>query len=258
MQQIPQVAYRLRDYEFNVYFKTALGAAIDISASTWEFTLRRKNSDLAPYLTSTTEVTIQDGPGGILFISFDDTDMVFEGGLMVAELVRTDLGDVMSGRWDVYVADEDETPEVINSVTVVSTANIVLQVANAPAGPAGSEIVGLTFVFDNGGSPVAPSTISWMPVPFDCTLNGATLTADTLSTTTIDVWVCAKADYPPTIADSITAADFPTLTAAIISDDLDISTWDVDVPAGSIIAAVVGANNNATKLNLSLTATKTN
>ena len=63
----------------------------------------------------------------------------------------------------------------------------------------------LTVVIDGGGSPTCRAQKGHIEVPFDCTLNRVTTMADTVGSIVIDVWKDTYANFPPTVADTITA-----------------------------------------------------
>jgi hypothetical protein len=264
-QQIPQVAYRLRDYEFPLFLKSSLGAPIPLVGTTWTFTLRRAStfSGSGPVeLTGSSaggEVTITNASGGELFIAFPAVSMVLSGGLMIAELVQTNAGLKMSGRWHVYVGEEDEVPLSTIDIVSIGSQQLVVYAYDAlllGALSPGNDNIALTFLLDGGSSPVVPGSVVWLRIPFNCTLIESMLMADVPTTAVVDVWKDDSSAFPPTLADTITASDKPTLVNAVRVVDADIATWATSVAMGDVIMAVVESNDNATKLNLSLTAVR--
>lgn len=51
----------------------------------------------------------------------------------------------------------------------------------------------------------------------------------------VDIWKAAYAAYPPTIADTITAAAKPTISSGVKYDDATLTGWDVDIAAGDTL-----------------------
>ena len=99
----------------------------------------------------------------------------------------------------------------------------------------------------------------WVRVPFACTLTGWELTADASTTLSIDVWKDTYANFPPTVADTITNGNDPALSASNKAQDTDISDWsDVTIDAGDYIKidADVASGNTATLVVLELLYTK--
>jgi len=116
-----------------------------------------------------------------------------------------------------------------------------------------TKAIGLTI--DGGGAPITTGIKADIPVPFACTITGARMLADTSTTSVIDIWKDTYANYPPDNADSITAAAPPTITAAVKSDDTTLTGWTLSVSAGDTLRFNVDSNNNATRINLTLTVT---
>lgn len=263
-RQIPQVAYRLRDYEFSIFLKDHLAQPVPLAGTTWTFTLRREalNGDNPVLLSGTTaggEVTIADAPGGELAIAFLAADMDFVGGMVVAEILQTDAGLKMSGRWHCYVGDEDEVPlSTVDVTTIGSQSQVIYAYDSLLLGALnpGNDLVALTFLFDGGASPAAVGSKVWLRVPFNCTLMDNMLMADIPTTAIVDVWKDNSSAFPPTLGDSITASDKPTLANAVRTVDADVSTWSRAIAAGDVLMAVIQSNDVATKLNLSLTVKK--
>ena len=108
------------------------------------------------------------------------------------------------------------------------------------------------FDFDNGGLllPVGLTTIP-VQVAFAHTIISATIVS--FNTVTglapagsiqVDVWRDSYANYPPTVADSITAAAKPTLTGASKATDATLTGWSKTGAAGDIyVATIVSASS---------------
>jgi hypothetical protein len=63
-----------------------------------------------------------------------------------------------------------------------------------------------TVGWDGGGSAVAAGTYQDVVVPHACTITGWTLTADVSGSAVVDIWKDTYANYPPAVADTITAS----------------------------------------------------
>lgn len=73
-------------------------------------------------------------------------------------------------------------------------------------------------------------------VPFDCTILGWSLVSITAGASIVlDVWRAASPTIP-TVAETIAGNEKPTLSAAQYATDQDLSTWDVDLVAGDLLA----------------------
>jgi hypothetical protein len=76
-------------------------------------------------------------------------------------------------------------------------------------------------------------------VPFDCTITSYELTADQSGSIVIDLWVGDYSAFPPTVADTITAAAKPTLSSAQASTDSALTGWTKTLSAGDYLLANV-------------------
>lgn len=110
----------------------------------------------------------------------------------------------------------------------------------------------ITFVIDAGGSALTTGIKGDLRVPHACTIQKATLLADQSTTTTIDVWKDTFANFPPTDADSITASAQVATSAADSSEDATLTGWTTSISAGDILRFNVDANDNATRVTVSL------
>jgi len=111
--------------------------------------------------------------------------------------------------------------------------------------------------FDGQGSAVAAGSLVYVRVPVAGTITSATLFADQSGSAVVDVWVDTYANYPPTVADTITAAAKPTLSAAIKSEDTTLTGWTTSVAAGSVVAFKVDSCSTITQLNVQLKVSRT-
>lgn len=114
----------------------------------------------------------------------------------------------------------------------------------------------INFVIDGGGAAITTGIKGDVEIPFACTINQVTLLADQSTTTTIDIWKDTYANFPPTDADSITAAAVPGTSAATKDQDSTLTGWTTSVAAGDILRYNVDANDNAERVTISLKVTK--
>ena len=73
----------------------------------------------------------------------------------------------------------------------------------------------------------------------------------------IDVWKDAYANYPPTVADTITASAKPTVSSATKSQDSTLTGWTTSIAAGDILKFNLDSVTTATKIVLTLKVTRT-
>jgi len=102
------------------------------------------------------------------------------------------------------------------------------------------------FFIDGGGVAITTGIKGDIEVPFACTIQRVTMLLDQSATTTVDIWKDTYANYPPTNADSITAAAVPGTSASDKDQDATLTSWTVSVAAGDTLRFNVDANDNAT------------
>jgi hypothetical protein len=115
----------------------------------------------------------------------------------------------------------------------------------------------LVVIIDGAGSAIAANTKLYVPCPYTGTITGARLlsidAAVTSGSIVIDVWKDTYANYPPTVADTITASAKPTLSSATKSDDTTLTGWSTSVTAGDVFGFNVDSCTAITKALLQLT-----
>jgi len=115
---------------------------------------------------------------------------------------------------------------------------------------ASNSVVGITI--DGGGSAITTGTKGFITVPYPCTITQVTMLADQSGSAVVDVWKDTYANYPPTVADTITAAAKPTISAAVKSQDSTLTGWTTSVSAGDVIGFNVDSAATITRLTVVL------
>jgi len=115
------------------------------------------------------------------------------------------------------------------------------------------------FTFQNGGAVLnTGSAISGGAyVPYACEIEEAILLADQSGSVVVDLWVDSYGNYPPTVADTITALAKPTLSSAIKSKDTTLTGWTKALVAGSFILPNIDSVSTITQLKLILVVKRT-
>lgn len=129
-----------------------------------------------------------------------------------------------------------------------------------PTGPTGvtgpSQVAGLQFLIDGGGIVIGTGYKGQFVVDFNCTIQAMTMLADQNTSTVVDIWVTTFTNYAlpthPAVADSITGAAPPTISAAQKVQDTALVGWTTAIAAGSIIGFNVNSNSAALRLSISL------
>lgn len=109
-------------------------------------------------------------------------------------------------------------------------------------------------VIDGGGSTLTTGIKGDLTVPVACVIQSVVLLADQSGSVVVDIWKDTFANYPPTIADTITASAKPTISAALDSEDTTLTGWTLAVSAGDTLRFNVDSVSTITRLTLSLKA----
>ena len=108
---------------------------------------------------------------------------------------------------------------------------------------------------DGGGAVLVVGNLLYIEIPFNLTLTGWMVVADAVGSVRFDLWVDTYANYPPTIADSIVAADYPKLTG--VQKAMGICAgWTLNLNAGDIMLVNIDSAATITKALLTISYTR--
>ena len=110
----------------------------------------------------------------------------------------------------------------------------------------------IQYVIDGGGDAITTGIKGDLEIPFACTITAATALADQTGSIVVDIWKDTYANYPPTDADSITAAAPVTISSATKSQDTTLTGWTVSVTAGDTLRFNVDSVSTVTRCVISL------
>src|SRR5690606_31919691 len=99
----------------------------------------------------------------------------------------------------------------------IGTAGQVLVARTDPTWE--NQDVTINIIIDGGGAAITTGEKGHFIVDFDCTIISHTLLADQVGSIVLDIWKDTYANFPPTVADTITASAKPTLSAAQKAQD---------------------------------------
>lgn len=124
--------------------------------------------------------------------------------------------------------------------------------------PSGTSRIGtIGIIIDGGGSVLTTGVKGFVQIPFACTITGWTLlsTDPTIisGSVVMDIWKDTYANYPPTVADTITASAKPTISSAIKGQSSTLTGWTTSIAAGDILGFNVDSVSALKKVTLSLT-----
>lgn len=118
--------------------------------------------------------------------------------------------------------------------------------------PAVEESLSVTF---SGG--ISAGDIRDIQVPYDCEVLSWTVLALVSGSIVVDVWTDTLANYPPTVADSITGTGKPTITSATNATG-NVSLWsDTTLAKDDIVRFYVDSVSTFTQVTVSLTVRRT-
>lgn len=210
------------------------------------------------------------GSGGSGTPGGSDTQVQFNSGGSFAGVtgVTSDGTSLIFGNEDLRIADSNASHELVLSTDSNLTADRVLDFntgdANRDVTINGDAVISqhtavqtITFVIDGGDSTIITGVKGFLEIPFACTINAVTLLADQSGSIVVDIWKDTYANFPPTDADSITAAAVPTITTATKSQDTTLTGWTTSIAAGDIIGYNVDSVTTLRRVTVALKVTKT-
>ena len=120
-----------------------------------------------------------------------------------------------------------------------------------------SNVIAITFIIDGGGSVITTGVKGYLEIPFACTITQVTTLADQSGSIVVDIWKDTYANFPPAVADTITASAKPTLSSAQKAQDSTLTGWTTAIAAGDILAFNVDSITTCERVTISIRCTKT-
>jgi hypothetical protein len=136
-----------------------------------------------------------------------------------------------------------------------STFPIVVPAGSGSGTVSGGALSGSFGVtIDGAGTALTTGNKGYAVIPYGGTITGWTMIANQTGDCVIDVWKAAGTI--PTLSDSITGTEKPTLSTQQINSDTNLTTWTSSVSPGDIFAFKVDSASTLTRVNLSIYITK--
>lgn len=110
----------------------------------------------------------------------------------------------------------------------------------------------LQIIIDGGGSAITTGIKADLVVPYNCTVIGWDILGDASGSIVIDIWNDTYANFPPTVADTITGTEKPTLSSAAKNQDVALSSWTTTLTRNDILRFNVDSASTVTRVTLSL------
>ena len=132
--------------------------------------------------------------------------------------------------------------------------------APGPPGPTGAVTnadTGIEVIIGNGIDAITAAVAGDLEVPFACTVLEWRLVADQSGSIVVDVWKDTYANFPPTVADTITGSEKPTLSSQQKNQDTNLTTWTTALSEGDWLRYNVDSAASVTRVTLSLRVIRT-
>jgi len=110
----------------------------------------------------------------------------------------------------------------------------------------------ITFIIDGGGSAITTGIKGDLTIPFNCTITEWTILCDQSGSIVIDVWKDVYANYPPTVAKTITGSSPPTVTTSIKNQSSTLTGWTTTITSGDTLRFNVNSITTVQRVTLSL------
>lgn len=206
--------------------------------------------------TSGTDPTLNVDSLGAKDILIDATPTNVPSGALVSGQVYLFVYDSTADGWLVQgfrgdVLTDNDNPDLVAIEALAGTTGALRKTAeNTWSLDDGT--TNLMFIHDNVGNAVETGIKGDIHVPFACTITGVFILADQTGSIVVDLWKDTYANYPPTDADSITAAAPVTISGAAKATDTTLTGWTTSVAAGDIIRVNVDSVSAITRFTLAL------
>jgi hypothetical protein len=113
----------------------------------------------------------------------------------------------------------------------------------------------INFIIDGGTSVISTGVQGYVQVPLDCTIIGWSLLGNQAGLIVVDIWKLPLAtDFPPTVANSITANAPPTIagTPDLSATSSTLTGWTTTVSDGDVLAFNVNSVTDFRKITVVL------
>jgi hypothetical protein len=107
-------------------------------------------------------------------------------------------------------------------------------------------------VIDGAGAEILTGAKGFIRIPWAATIQKVTVLADVTGDIVIDIWKDSYANFPPTVADTITAAAKPTITSGVKYEDSTLTGWTTSISAGDVLRFNVDSVTDITQCTIEL------
>lgn len=164
-------------------------------------------------------------------------DAQVAGGGYTNEMAQDAVGTILADSTNIDFTYTDGTPEITADLTTIAKTSTI------------------NYIFDGGGSEIADGVNGWIKFSKNGTITAWDLTGQPAGAMVVDMWKDTYANFPPTVADTMTGAEKPTITATSVKgQDTSLNGgagWNID--AGDYVMFNVDSCTTITKADLALT-----
>ncbi|MBA7541958.1 hypothetical protein ES705_34274 [subsurface metagenome] len=97
----------------------------------------------------------------------------------------------------------------------------------------------------------------FLQIPFGCEITGYSILADVAGDIVVDIWKDVFANFPPDVADTITAAAKPELSAAQAIFSTVLTGWTIAIAALDVLGFNIDSVTTITSITITIFVTKT-
>lgn len=146
----------------------------------------------------------------------------------------------------------------VEEIACTAAGRAILDDADAAAQRVtlGLSTIAIAFVIDGGGATITTGVKGDITIPFACTITEWTLLADQSGSIQIDIWKDTYANYPPTVADTITASAKPLFSTTTKGQSSTLTGWTTSIAAGDTLRFNVDSVTTCQRVTLSLKVTR--
>lgn len=179
------------------------------------------------------------GPGG-----GSQAATIANDAVTYAKMQNVSATDRLLGRDTAGAGNTEEIP-VANGIEFTGGPGLRLSVAERTRK--------FDITIEGGGVAITTGIKGYRSFPVAGTITAVRMLADQSGSIVVDIWKDTYANYPPTVADTITAAAKPTITTALKSEDTTLTGWTTAVAAGDVFGFNVDSITTIQRLTLELT-----
>lgn len=125
------------------------------------------------------------------------------------------------------------------------------------SGTSGSANGILNVIIDGNGNAIPTGITMDVQWAFSANITGWSVMADQQGSIVIDVWEDSFGNFPPTIIDTITGSEKPTLTNQVSNSNMSLSTWTSTLTSGDVWRINVDSITTITRVTVSFYYTRT-